>query len=148
MSEVVHVSECDFYTGLLTWGHINLEDMDISDMLVMWAWRQFKSDFLAGHGTLLEWGKINNLAGDIYITEIELDGPTVKVRITDESWYTATAIERGKDGRELAISTHDNSRDAIDVAIRYNTEVNHNYKGIVALKSPEHTVIWRSNSNV
>ena len=148
MSEVVHVSECDFYTGLLTWGHISLEDMDISDMLIMWAWRQFRSDFLAGHGTLLEWGKINDLAGDTYITRIELDGPTVKVIITDESWYIAAVIERGKDGRELAISKHGNRDDAIDEAVRYDANVNHGYKGIVALKLPEHTVIWRSNSNV
>ena len=57
-------------------------------------------------------------------------------------------IERGKDGRELAISKHGNRDDAIDEAVRYDANVNHGYKGIVALKLPEHTVIWRSNSNV
>jgi hypothetical protein len=74
MSNVVFVQELDFYEDVLDWSC----KYDLRTELVDFAWDQLRNCFDYGDQA---WDHLDRFAGELYETIIELDGPTIRVKI-------------------------------------------------------------------
>ena len=76
MDSTVFSAEFDFYQDILCWATYEEE---LRDVLVDMAWDVFRYDVEPD-----EYAYYHLLAGDRFLTKIELDGPTVVVTIFDD----------------------------------------------------------------
>jgi len=77
---IICVAEFDFYTEVLTWSTNNDE---LATALVDEAWAYYQDNAISE----ARFNHCKELKGERYLSEIELDGPTVRVTIYDDWRY-------------------------------------------------------------
>lgn len=61
-----------------------------------------------------------------------------------DQWFAVVAVERGPNGRELAINKPDTLSTAIDLAEEYDNRANHGYEKILVRRQPDGEIVWSS----
>lgn len=75
-----------------------------------------------------------------------MDDDNADLKTADQNiWYAVLAVEKGPDGRELAINKPDTIDKAISLAREYNDRATHGYKCIIVRRQPDGVEVWSSN---
>lgn len=64
-----------------------------------------------------------------------------------DQWFAIVAVEKGEDGRELAINKVDTLPTAVRIAEKYNNN-RHGYEKIIVRRQPDREIVWSSEDAI
>ena len=93
MDSIIFEAEFDFYTEVLSWATL---DETMSDVLTDTTWSLLKDSIDQS-----EYERYDRLAGEQYLTRIELDGATVRVAIYDDDIEVLSLMEERAEAAKI-----------------------------------------------